>query len=346
MNTKKKYVDLALLFIVYGAFVYILWPFAQIIVFAALFAFALNPLLEKMHDFKKVKFSDVQSVTILMSSLFILLFLPLGLIIGKVANLLSKMNVEQIANEPIVQKVQDFLTSIIRSLNVLAQNFGFDLSSQFDVKAHTAEIGKVALNFATTIVTNAPEALLQFAFFVALVYYFLLNQPRLKASFLRTNLLSETQVNRLNQLLQKVCNTVLIFTVLIAFVQATGVALGALIVGYDYIMIIFIIAFFLSFTPVLGSAPITLALIAYALINGNYGHAIILSIIAFLVGMLDNVIKTYVLSSEKESVSPLIALLTIIGSLTMFGPLGLFLGPVIAELAVKVGKIVDEDNLQ
>jgi predicted PurR-regulated permease PerM len=346
MNTKKKYVNLALLTLVYGAFFYILLPFTQIIVFGALFAFALSPILEKMHNFKKVKLSDLQSITILVSALFILLFLPLGLIIGKVASLITKMNADQIADAPLVQKAQDLFTKIINSVNGMAQNFGFDLTSQFDVKSHAAEIGQGALAFATAIITNAPEALLQFAFFIALVYYFLLNQSRLKASFLETNLLSETQVRRLTKLLQKVCNTVLISTVLIAFLQATVVTLGALFVGYDYLLLIFIIAFFLSFTPVLGSAPITIVLIGYALINGEYGHAVVLSIVAFVAGTLDNVIKTYVFSYEKESVSPLIALLTIIGSLTMFGPLGLFLGPVIAELAVKIGKIVDEDNLQ
>ena len=343
---KKKYINNSLLFLIYGAFVYVLWPFAQIIVFAALFSFALSPILEKMHNFRKVKVSDLQSITILVGALFILLFLPLSIIIGKVANLISKMNADQISNSPLVQKAQDFLSHIVDSLNSFAQNFGFDLSSQFDIKAQAAEIGRGVLAFATAIITNAPEVLLQFAFFIALVYYFLLNQSRLKSSCLKSNLLSDIQVRRLTQLLQKVCNTVLISTVLIAFLQATIVAIGSLIVGYNYIMIIFIIAFFLSFTPVLGSAPITLALIGYALINGEYGSAVVLSVVAFIAGTLDNVIKTYVFSYEKESVSPLIALMTIIGSLTMFGPLGLFLGPVIAELAVKIGKIVDEDNLQ
>lgn len=342
----KKHVNNGLLFLVYGAFVYILWPFAQIIIFAGLFSFALSPILKKMHNFKKVKISDLQSITILVGALFILLFLPLSIIIGKVANVISKMDADQISNSSLVQKAQDFFSHIANSVNSLARNFGFDLSSQFDIKVQAAEIGKSVLTFATAIVTNAPEALLQLAFFIALVYYFLLNQSRLKSSCLTSNFLSDLQVRRLIQLLQKVCNTVLISTVSIAFLQAAIVSVGSLIVGYDYIMIIFIVAFFLSFTPVLGSAPITLALIGYALINGEYGNAIVLSVVALIAGAVDNVIKTYVYSYEKESVSPLIALMTIIGSVTMFGPLGLFLGPVIAELAVKIGKIVDEDNLQ
>lgn len=338
----KKHVNNGLLCLVYGAFAYILWPFAQIIIFGLLFAFALNPLLEKMRHLKKFKFSDLQAITILIIGLFGVLILPLTVAVVKVANLISKMNTDQMAESPVVQKVQHFATSVIDSVNGYAENFGFDLATQIDIKTHVAEIGKNVLAFATAIVTNIPEALLQFALFIALLYYFLLNQKRLKESFIKADILSESQVHRLIKLFEKICSMVLVSTVLIAFLQATVVALGSLIVGYDGILIIFAIAFFLSFTPVLGSAPITIALIGYALVNGNYGHAVVLVIVALLAGTLDNVIKTYVFSAEEDSVHPLIALMAIIGSLAMFGPLGLFLGPVIAELAVQIVQIVEE----
>ncbi len=339
----KKYVNPFLLVLVYGAFAYILWPFAQVLVFALLFSFALNPLLVKMRRFKKVRLSDVQSITILVAGLFGILLFPLTIVVAKVSSLVSNMNADQIGDAPLVQKVQQITTTILESVNVWAQNFGFDLTTQVDIKTHAAEIGKALLTFATAFIANIPDGLLQFSIFVALIYYFLLNQGSLKASVIKMDLLSEVQVRRITQLFEKVCNMVLVSTVVIAFFQATLVAIGALIVGYESIWIIFTIAFFLSFTPVLGSAPITIALIGYALINGNYGHAVVLLIVALLVGTLDNLIKTYIFSSEKESVSPLIALLAIIGSLVMFGPLGLFLGPVISELAVQIGKIVEEE---
>lgn len=341
--TSKKYVNNGLLFLVYGAFAYILWPFAQVIIFGLLFAMALNPLYKKLLNLKKIKLSATQAITVLVVGLFGILILPLSIAIVKVANLVSKMDADQIADSPMVQKAQHLITTVFDSLTGYAQNFGFDLATQIDLKTYAAEFGKTSLAFATAIVTNIPEALFQFAVFIALLYYFLLNQDRLKKSLINTELLPEAKIRRLIELFEKICHMVLVSTVLIAFLQATIVALGALIVGYEGILIIFAIAFFLSFTPVLGSAPITLALIGYALVNGNYGHAVILVIVAILAGTLDNVIKTYVFSAEEDSVSPLIALLAIIGSLAMFGPLGLFLGPVIAELAVQIGGIIEEE---
>jgi predicted PurR-regulated permease PerM len=342
MNS-KKHVNTALLFLVYGAFAYILWPFAQVIIFGLLFSMALNPLFIRLRQLKKFKLSPVQAITVLVVGLFGILILPLSTAIVKVASLVSKMDPDQIADSPMVQNAQRFMTTVVDSVNGYAQNFGFDLATQIDIKSHAAEFGKAALTFATAIVTNIPEALFQFAVFIALLYYFLLNQDNLKKSLIKTELLSENKIHRLIELFEKICHMVLVSTVLIAFLQATIVALGSLIVGYEGILIIFAIAFFLSFTPVLGSAPITVALIGYALVNGNYGHAVILMIVAILAGTLDNVIKTYVFSAAEDSVHPLIALLAIIGSLAMFGPLGLFLGPVIAELAVQIGGIVEEE---
>lgn len=341
--TSKKYVNNGLLFLVYGAFAYILWPFAQVIIFGLLFAMALNPLYKKLLKLKKVKLSGTQAITVLVAGLFGILILPLSIAIVKVANLVSKMDADQIADSPMVQKAQHSITAVIDTLTGYAQNFGFDLATQIDLKTYAAEFGKTSLAFATAIVTNIPEALFQFAVFIALLYYFLLNQDRLKNSLIKAELLPESKIRRLIELFEKICHMVLVSTVLIAFLQATIVALGSLIVGYEGILIIFAIAFFLSFTPVLGSAPITLALIGYALVNGNYGHAVILVIVAILAGTLDNVIKTYVFSAAEDSVHPLIALLAIIGSLAMFGPLGLFLGPVIAELAVQIGGIIEEE---
>lgn len=339
----KKYANMALFVLVYGAFVYILWPFAQVFIFALMVAFALNPLLEKLKRIKKVKLSDVQSISILLAGLFGVLVLPLTIIIIKVASLISKMSTDQIADLSIVQKVQQLSTTVFAAVNSFAQDFGFDLSTQFDIKTHASQLGQASLGFTTALLTNLPQAFLQFMIFIALVYYFLLYQSRLRISLIKANILSETQISHLAGVFEKICHMVLVSTVIIAFLQATIVALGSWIVGYDGVMIIFILAFFLSFIPVLGSSPITISLIGYALINANFGHAIILTMAALAAATIDNVIKSYVFSSSEDSVSPLIALLAIIGSLSMLGPIGLFLGPVIAELAVQVGKIVEQE---
>lgn len=309
----KKYVNVTLLFLVYGAFAYIFWPFKQACIFALLFAFALNPLLVKLRSLKKIKLSEFKAITILIGGLFGVLFLPLIVILIKLASLISKINSDQISDSPILQKTQHFFVTIFDLINNYALKYGFDLATQIDIKAYAAAIGKSALAVATDALSNVPSAILQFVVFIALLYYFLLNQSRLKQSLIKMDFLSDAQVSRLAQLFEKVCNLVLVSSVVIALLQATIVSLACLVVGFDGVLIIFMIAFFMAFIPVVGSGPLTISLIIYSLINASYGSAIVLIIAAIVAGVLDNVIKSIIFSSSEDSVSPLIALLVKIG---------------------------------
>jgi predicted PurR-regulated permease PerM len=340
----KKVVDYALIVLVYFAFAYILWPFAEAIVFAALFAFALNPLLNRLMAVKKFNLTKMKSITILVFSLIMVLFVPLILIILKVAKTLTLLGQNNMAELPLFQKMQSVFAWLVSSINRLSAQFDIDLSSQIDVKAMIGQGGQFALTHVTTLLSNIPEAVFQFLVFIAMLYFFLMNRAQLKNNILKTELLNDLQLRRLVNLFQNVCNLVLVSTIIVAFAQAFIVSLASAIVGYDDVFIIFLIAFFLSFLPVIGSAPITIALIAYSGLNGHYGDAIIMTIAAVITSVADNIIRTYLFSAQDDSVHPIITLLGIIGSISVFGILGLFLGPIITELASKVGLIILDEK--
>lgn len=340
----KKAVDYGIIVLVYLAFAYILWPFAESIVFAGLFAFALNPLLNRLMAVKKINLTKLKSITILVFCLIMVLFVPLILIILKVAKTVTQLGQNNVSELPLFQKMQSVFAWVMNSINQLSARFDIDLSSQLDVKALIAQGGQFVLTHLTTLLSNIPEAVFQFLVFIAMLYFFLMNRTQLKESMLKTELLSEMQLKRLVSFFQNVCYLVLISTIIVAFAQAFIVSLASVIVGYDDVFIIFLIAFFLSFLPVLGSAPITIALIAYSGLNGHYGDAVIMTVAAFLTSIVDNIIRTYLFSAQDDSVHPIITLLGIIGSISVFGILGLFLGPIITELASKVGLIVLDER--
>lgn len=337
----KKYFNTVLLCLVYGSFAYIFWPFKQAIIFAGLFSFALNPLLTKLK--RRFHLSDFKAITILVLFLIGILFLPLSFIFIRVASTLGKIDASKITELPIFDKLQYVATTVLAHATDLAQKVGFDLG-QIDIQSMTGDLGKSALALGTAIITNIPSFLFQFSVFIAMLYYFLLNQKRLKQNFIEKEFLGKKQVQRLIQLFENVCNTVLVSTVLIALLQATVVAFACFLVGYNDFLIIFMIGFFMAFVPMVGSAPLTLSLIAYSLLSAKYPAAVVLIVAGAIVGILDNVIKTYIFSSKEDSVSPLISLLSIIGALSMFGIMGLFLGPIITELAVQIGKIISEED--
>jgi predicted PurR-regulated permease PerM len=134
-------------------------------------------------------------------------------------------------------------------------------------------------------------------------------------------------------------------TLVVACVQSAVIVLGASIAGFGNLMVIFIITFFMSFLPVVGTVPVAVALAAYSLLQGEVGDGIIMLVALGIAGSIDNVIRAYIMTAEEESMHPLVSLLTLIGALAIFGIPGLFLGPIIAELAFAIGGIMNGTSL-
>ena len=133
----------------------------------------------------------------------------------------------------------------------------------------------------------------------------------------------------------------LVSTVVVATAQALVISLACLMAGYTDFIIVFMITFFMAFIPVIGSAPISIALIIYSLMNAQFTSGVIIIIAAIIAASIDNIIKTYMLTGEGTSgVHPFVSLLALIGSFGLFGFAGLFLGPIICELAFQIGAIL------
>jgi predicted PurR-regulated permease PerM len=72
--------------------------------------------------------------------------------------------------------------------------------------------------------------------------------------------------------------------------------------------------------------------IAYLLFSSSYGAAIGLAIWAMcMLIIVDNFLAPY-LMSRGNSLHPFIVLLSVIGGISLFGPLGFIIGPVLVSL--------------
>jgi predicted PurR-regulated permease PerM len=124
--------------------------------------------------------------------------------------------------------------------------------------------------------------------------------------------------------------------VVIAVVQATIVGLGSLFLHTGDFAIVWVITFFCSFVPVIGAGPVAFSMGLFKLIEGDIGIAVGFFIVAAIAGTVDNLVRPYLISSGENDLHPVVTLLTIVGGLVIFGMPGLFLGPVIASVAVKI----------
>lgn len=336
-QSKEVIVRNLFLFIVYGAFIYLFWPFNQALLFAGLFAWALTPLVNK---YKKYISNERRLIAILVFALLAVFIIPLTIVIFKGISNIGQIQQSGLAELPLYKNIEHSINTVWDFLNRYALKFDFNLEEQFDVKSILPKVAQVVIPVFTAIITNLPGFLMQLLIFIACLYYFLIKRREILTWVRDFGLMPDQSLNHLVDFLQRVCYTTVISTIVVASVQALIVSVAGVFAGYKDFLIIFLVTFFMSFVPVLGSGPISIALALYSFMQGEIGAGIILSIAAAFAGVIDNVIRTYLLSGEEESVHPLISLLALIGGVIVFGVSGLFLGPIVSQLAFSIHKIM------
>lgn len=90
---------------------------------------------------------------------------------------------------------------------------------------------------------------------------------------------------------------------------------------------------FFAFLPIVGPWVVYVPAILFFIINGQYGKAIILSIIGIVViSSIDNVLRP-ILVSGRAQMNGLLVFISLLGGVVAFGFLGLILGPILVALA-------------
>jgi predicted PurR-regulated permease PerM len=89
-----------------------------------------------------------------------------------------------------------------------------------------------------------------------------------------------------------------------------------------------------NFIPAIGTAIVTVPFIIYLFATGQLWQGIVLSAISILViGLVDNFLTPQVMKSRIR-IHPMMILLSMLGGLSLFGPMGIFFGPIVLSVTM------------
>ncbi len=129
----------------------------------------------------------------------------------------------------------------------------------------------------------------------------------------------------------KVTRAVVLATFLAAFAQGIATALALQVLGFGHFLVFLVVSTISALVPVAGTWIVWVPCAAWLAVQGHWGAAICLTIWgAGVVGVLDNVVRTYVLQSDAE-LHPLLAFVSVLGALQVMGLWGIFVGPIVAS---------------
>lgn len=201
------------------------------------------------------------------------------------------------------------------------------------VEEGTQRVATFLTGWLGNLAAALPEAITNLFLFVLALYFALRDGPRLVQWGVRVSPVSPRRTGDLFAAIRLSVNGTMIGMLVVALVQG-GLALIALLVCRVPNPFLWgFVASIVSALPIVGTTPVTMGSAVWLFLQDRPVAAIGMVVAALVIGVSDNVVRPWVLSSHDD-MHPLVALLAIFGGLALFGPSGLLLGPVIASMAV------------
>ncbi len=129
---------------------------------------------------------------------------------------------------------------------------------------------------------------------------------------------------------------------LTALVQGTLLGVGFAIAGLPSPLVFGVLAVLLALVPVVGTAIMWIPATIWLVIQGEFGYAVFMAAWGVIVvGGVDNILRPMLISGRAE-VPTLAVFIGVMGGLSAFGFIGLFLGPIVLGLLVALFRFAAE----
>lgn len=315
---------------------YMVWlimaPFLTALALSAVIVTICHPLYLKI---KKVSPRKNKSIAALVTTLLVLFAIVMPLV------LMSSLVVQEVVSvyrdiDSGEMRIQSHITGFENTINALIPGFDIDLSNQLRSTADwlTGNLGAI---FAGTVSTI-------FVFFIALIgsFYFFRDGNELLQLFIKISPLPDDEDRIILKRLARAVRAVATGTVLVAIIQGSLVAMGFTIFGIERAILWGSFASLGALIPGIGTTIVTVPAIIYLFFTGELFSAIGLLVWATLiVGLVDNFIGPYLIS-RGNNLHPFIILISVLGGITLMGPIGFVIGPVAVTLFVVLLEIYNQ----
>ncbi|CAB5499453.1 hypothetical protein THERMOT_1043 [Bathymodiolus thermophilus thioautotrophic gill symbiont] len=341
MNTPYEHgFILSLLILAIGALVWLFTPFIPALFLALLLAIATFSQYNKA----KERLSDASAALLMTLLITIMLILPLSYIL-LVSGLEISTLIQTIDTDFDAKHINQMLHQTLSGLP-LSESIKSTLSTTLNNNLDGLLID--TKDFMLHILKSIVSLSSHFVFFLIIaifsLYYFYIDGKhivkRLKDLSPLENHLDDILFNQFSSLSITLVGSVFI----VALLQGITFSIGVMIIGLPALFFGISMAL-ASFIPVLGGLIIWLPLTLYLYAQGQTTDALIILLFgAFFVGtIIDNIIRPIIikkLSSKSTQTSALdhtlITVLSTLAGIMQFGILGLFIGPIIAAMAISI----------
>jgi predicted PurR-regulated permease PerM len=313
--------------VLYLAFV-MLKPFANTLFLAAVLAFLFTPTHRRLSRW----LGNSPSWSALLITLLVLItvLIPLAFagyqIVREAADIYSYLRAQTDPADLIrmTEAAQSWIERVVPNAKLDPEQISTVL--QQGIQWLLASAGNIFAGFGRVV--------FHFVFLLLFFYYLVRDGHHIVRALQRMAPLPGTQGARLTKTMGNVVSGTVRGNVLVAIIQGLVAGLGFWLFGVPNPALWGGTVVAASFIPSIGTALVQIPAIVFLVVSGNISAAIGLGLWAtFLVSTLDNILKPKLIGSATK-MHPLIAMVGVLGGITVFGPMGILIGPVVMAFLI------------
>jgi predicted PurR-regulated permease PerM len=336
----NRIVEYSFFFILLALSGYMVWLIAQPFMSALALAAIIVTICQPLHNWISQFFPTRKSLNAFVTTILalVLVVLPVVTVSSLVAN--EVISVYQDLRSGSEITLGDTVSRVEGVIQGIIPDFELNINQQLEQVAQWFT-GNITQIFAGTISTI-------FIFIISLIgaFYFFRDGREFLQMLIKVSPLPDEEDAVIFQRMSQAVRSVATGSLLVALVQGFLVAVGFLIAGIPNVILFGSLTAVMAIIPGVGTGFVTTPAIFILLYNGEIIAGIFLAIwAAFIVGTVDNILGPY-LMSRGNNMHPFIILISVLGGISLFGPIGFIVGPVIMSLFMVLLEIYNQYIIQ
>lgn len=314
MNLDKG-VLLAFVGILLGLSVLLVLPYAQFVLGAMLLAFVLRPLQTRIEPRlgrtpAALGLVIMSVFTIVLPLLFILAF-----VVSSGIGYVRRLDQQEV----------DFATVE----EPIARYTGQEIDLESFIRSSGETAGETAFGGAITALETTLHVVIGLGLLAFLLFFFVRDADRFLTWLMDVSPLRKGMMDDLLERVSDITRAVLIGHVLVAVIQGVIAGVGMAFVGIPNAAFWTFVMVLLALIPLVGTFAVWAPASAYLVWTGNTVPGVALFVYGvFVVGISDEYLRP-VLVNRYAKLSPSVIIVGVLGGLTVFGFMGIFVGPII-----------------
>lgn len=317
---------------------FIIKPYLGALFVAVVFAIVFNPLYKAVH--KKMKREGLASF-LTIAFLFVAILIPAALFGFFIFDDARSLYQSAGSGASIMDGLDASLVPVERYVQMVLP--GFEVS--------VAEYANAALSFLIgnfgSVFTRAVGLVFQTFIMLFALFFLFRDGEKFRSYVVVLSPLANEYDERILGRIGTAISSVVKGKLLIVFIQGILASIGFFILGIPNPVLWGAVTSLAALIPAVGVALVFVPLAIYLFVTGGVGAALSLVIFGVVVGLIDNLLGP-VLYEKGLLMHPLFILLSVLGGIALFGPVGFLAGPVTLSLLLvllDIYPLLFQDNI-